>query len=275
MSWPTDVMSPPADHKHIAEPRGPLWVQRSRTVTRIVLDRPDKRNALSHDLLDALLAALDACAADQEARVVVLAAEGPAFCAGHDLREIAASTPAEIESLFALCARVMLRLQEIPQPVIASVHGIATAAGCQLVAACDLAIAAEEATFATPGVNIGLFCSTPAVPVVRSIGRKRAMEMLLTGDGIDARTALEWGLVNRVAAARDLDAAVDALAEKIASVSADTVALGKRAFYRQIGHDEREAYEIASAVMCENAASPDAREGIAAFLAKRRATWRR
>jgi enoyl-CoA hydratase/carnithine racemase len=157
--------------------------------------------------------------------------------------------------------------------VIARVHGIATAAGCQLVAACDLAIAADVATFATPGVNIGLFCSTPAVPVVRSIGRKRSMEMLLTGEAIDAATACAWGLVNRVVPLDALDATVDALAAKIASTSADTLARGKRAFYEQIGRGDRDAYALASAVMCANAATPDAREGIAAFLAKRRAIW--
>lgn len=256
-------------------PQAPLRLLRHEGVARIVLARPDRRNALSYDLLEALLAALDDCAASRDVRVVILAAEGPAFCSGHDLRELRVSPPDRVEALFDLCARVMLRLQEIPQPVIARVHGIATAAGCQLVAACDLAVAAEGATFATPGVNIGLFCSTPAVPVVRSIGRKRAMEMLLTGDGIDARTAREWGLVNRVVSADELDVAVDALAVKIASVSADTVALGKRAFYQQICEPEREAYALASAVMCENAARPDAREGIAAFIEKRRATWRR
>ena len=242
-------------------------------VARITLNRPRERNALSRPLLAALAEALDACASRRDVRVVVLAAEGPAFSAGHDLREIAGASAEGIEELFACCARVMMRIQEIPQPVIARVHAVATAAGCQLVAACDLAVAAETATFATPGINIGFFCSTPAVPVVRSVGRKRAMEMLLTAAPIDARTACDWGLVNRVVPSSDLDGAVAALCEKVAASSADTIALGKRAFYRQIGHDEREAYEIASAVMCENALTPDAREGIAAFLEKRRPIW--
>lgn len=239
----------------------------------VTLNRPRERNALSRALLGELGDALDRCAGRSDVRVVVLAGNGPAFSAGHDLREIASASADALDELFASCARVMLRLQEIPQPVIARVHGIATAAGCQLVAACDLAIAAETATFATPGINIGFFCSTPAVPVVRSVGRKRAMEMLLTGQPIDAQTACEWGLVNRSVPEADLDAAVQVLIDKIAASSADTIALGKRAFYRQIGHDEREAYEIASAVMCENAVTPDAREGIAAFLEKRRPSW--
>lgn len=242
-------------------------------VARVTLNRPRERNALSHALLRELSAALDVCAARRDVRAVILSGNGPAFSAGHDLREIAAASSDALEQLFASCSRVMLRLQEIPQPVIARVHGVATAAGCQLVAACDLAVAADTASFATPGINIGFFCSTPAVPVVRSVGRKRAMEMLLTGAPIDARTACEWGLVNRVVPQADLDVAIAALADKIAASSADTIALGKRAFYRQIGHDEREAYEIASAVMCENALAPDAREGIAAFLEKRRPVW--
>ena len=244
-------------------------------VAHLTLNRPGQRNALSHELLLALLAALDACGNDPTIRVVVLRGAGPAFSAGHDLREVQASTPGEIEALFALCSRVMLRLQEIPQPVIARVHGIATAAGCQLVAACDLAVAADAATFATPGVNIGLFCSTPAVPVVRTIGRKRALELLFTGEPIDAATALAWGLVNRVVTASALDAEIDQLAGKIARASAATIALGKRAFYRQIGMLDRDAYELASAVMSENATSADAREGVAAFLEKRRAVWQR
>lgn len=256
------------------EPRS-LRLTVEGSIARMTLARPDRRNALSHDLLAELLAALDETAQNREARVVILAGDGPAFSSGHDLREIQAAAPDRIESLFDLCARVMLRLQEIPQPVIARVHGIATAAGCQLVAACDLAVAADVATFATPGVNIGLFCSTPAVPVVRSIGRKRSMEMLLTGDAIDAATACAWGLVNRVVPLAELDATVNALAAKIASTSADTLALGKRAFYSQLGRDEHDAYALASAAMCENAATADAREGIAAFLAKRHATWRR
>jgi enoyl-CoA hydratase/carnithine racemase len=251
-----------------------LLVHREPPVLRLTLNRPKQRNALSHGLLRASLEALDAASSDPDVRVVVLAGSGSAFSAGHDLREVQSSSAAELEELFALCSRLMLRLQEIPQPVIARVHGIATAAGCQLVSACDLAVAADVATFATPGVNIGLFCSTPAVPVVRSVGRKRALEMLLTGEPIDARTALEWGLVNRVVALADVDAEIARLVSKIADTSAPTIALGKRAFYQQIGLLDRDAYELASAAMCANAASDDAREGIDAFINKRRATWR-
>lgn len=244
-------------------------------IARITLNRPRERNALSRALLGQLAAALESCAARADLRAVVLGGNGPAFSAGHDLREIQAAGPEVLEDLFASCARVMLKLQEIPQPVIARVHGVATAAGCQLVAACDLAVAAETATFATPGINIGFFCSTPAVPVVRSVGRKRAMEMLLTGSAIDAATASAWGLVNRVVPEADLDGEIEALLQTILASSGATIALGKRAFYRQLGHDERAAYEIASAVMCENAVIPDAREGIAAFIEKRRPVWPR
>ncbi len=242
-------------------------------VARVTLNRPRERNALSRALLDQLHAALETCAADPQLRVIILGGNGPAFSAGHDLREIRSAAPEFVDDLFASCARVMLELQEIPQPVIARVHGVATAAGCQLVAACDLAVASEAASFATPGINIGFFCSTPAVPIVRSVGRKRAMEMLLTGTPIDAHTASAWGLVNRVVPAGELDAAIQLLVDTIVASSASTIALGKRAFYRQLGRDEREAYGIASAAMCENAATTDAREGIAAFLEKRRPVW--
>jgi len=269
----SDGMSILADNDPGAH--GPVRTVIEGAAARIVLSRPERRNALSHEMLEGVIAALDAMHADRSIRVVVLAADGPAFSSGHDLREVQSAPAERIEALFALCARMMLRMREIPQPVIARVHGVATAAGCQMVAACDLAIAAEGATFATPGVNIGLFCSTPAVPIVRSIGRKRAMEMLLTGDAIDARTALDWGLVNRVVPLDALDEAVDALAARIASVSADTVALGKRAFYAQLERDEHDAYAIASQAMCENMSLPDASEGIAAFLEKRPASWRR
>lgn len=264
-------MSGITDGSTTLEPLVTLTIEAA--VARVTLNRPRERNALSHALLDELGAALESCAARRDVRAVILGGNGPVFSSGHDLREIAAASPDALEQLFSSCARVMLRLQEIPQPVIARVHGMATAAGCQLVAACDLAVAADTASFATPGINIGFFCSTPAVPVVRSVGRKRAMEMLLTGAPIDAHTACEWGLVNRVVAEVDLDAAIATLTDKIVASSADTIALGKRAFYRQIGNDERGAYEIASAVMCENAVAPDAREGITAFLEKRRPVW--
>ncbi|HEY8516368.1 MAG TPA: enoyl-CoA hydratase [Candidatus Binatia bacterium] len=263
-----DALAPQRDE-------GPVVVHEPGPIARLILNRPRRRNALSHELLEALLAALDRCASDPQTRVVVLAGNGPAFSAGHDLQELQAATSAEIERLFALCSRVMLRLHEIPQPVIARVHGIATAAGCQLVAACDLAIAADVATFATPGVSIGLFCSTPAVPVVRAVGRKRALEMLFTGAPIDAQTALDWGLVNRVVPLQELDAEIARFAARIVAASPETIALGKRAFYRQLALPEDDAYALAGAAMCENAALEDAREGIRAFLEKRRPVWGR
>ncbi|MEW6272465.1 MAG: enoyl-CoA hydratase [Thermodesulfobacteriota bacterium] len=253
----------------------PVLLHEPGSITRLTLNRPRRRNALSHDLLEQLLGALDRCAAERETRVIVLAGNGPAFSAGHDLQEIRSAAPEAVERLFALCSRVMLRLQQVPQPVIARVHGVATAAGCQLVAACDLAVAADGATFATPGVTIGLFCSTPAVPVVRAVGRKRALEMLLTGAPVDAATALAWGLVNRVVPGERLDDEVGRLADAIVAASADTIALGKRAFYRQLALPECDAYGVATEAMCANAGSDDAREGIDAFLEKRRPVWRK
>lgn len=241
-------------------------------VARLTLNRPEKRNALSLELLEELLAALEEIAAS-DARVVVLAGAGPAFSAGHDLGEMTGRDEAFYERLFDLCSVVMQRLHTLPQPVIAKVHGIATAAGCQLVASCDLAIAAEEARFATPGVKIGLFCSTPMVPLSRAVGRKRALQMLLTGELIDARTALAWGLVNDVVAAADLDAAVDALAAKISAASPLTVGIGKAAFWQQVELDEAGAYDYARAVMTRNALANDAQEGMCAFLEKRPAAW--
>lgn len=262
-----------AGQAHIA-PEGPLvlW-ESSGPLVRLTLNRPRQRNALSGALLAELRRVLEEVGGSA-ARVVVLGGAGPAFCSGHDLRELRDATPAATEEIFAACEQVMLAIHALPQPVIARVHGVATAAGCQLVAACDLAVAAEEATFATPGVGIGLFCSTPAVPIVRAIGRKRSLEMLLTGEPIDAATALEWGLVNRVVPAAALDAEIERLASKIAATSATTVALGKQAFYRQIDLAETDAYDVASRAMCDNAATEDAREGIAAFLEKRRPVWR-
>jgi enoyl-CoA hydratase/carnithine racemase len=244
-------------------------------VTRLVLNRAERRNALSHSVMLELLDALDAVAADQETRVLVIEGRGPAFSAGHDLAEMTEPHDADFyEQLFAVCVDLMTRLHELPQPVIAKVHGVATAAGCQLVAACDLAVASTEARFATPGVNIGLFCSTPMVPVARTIGRKRALEMLFTGEMIDASTALEWGLVNRVVAPDRLDAEVTALAERIAGASAYVLALGKRAFYAQDQLPETAAYGIAGPVMVENAQADDAQEGMRAFLEKRAPQWR-
>jgi len=247
----------------------------ARGVITLTLDRPQSFNALSEGMLAALQAELDAVAADETARAVVIAATGKAFCAGHDLKEMRA-TPSlpYYEALFAQCARMMLTIQRLPVPVIARVQGIATAAGCQLVAACDLAVASDTARFATPGVNIGLFCSTPMVPISRSIGRKRVLEMLLTGDMIDAATALDWGLVNRVVPPEQLDAATTALAERIVRASPYVVALGKRAFYAQEAMDETEAYALTCGVMVENAQAADAAEGMHAFLEKRAPSWR-
>jgi len=243
-------------------------------VTRLVLDRPERRNALSLALMREMLGALDRVGDDAATRVVVIQGNGPAFSAGHDLAEIEGErSETAYAELFATCAALMTRLHTIPQPVIARVHGVATAAGCQLVAACDLAIAADDARFATPGVNIGLFCSTPMVPISRTIPRKHMLEMLLTGDMIDAATAAQWGLVNRVVPIGELDAAVDELAARIAQASAAVLAMGKRAFYEQEGADERAAYGLACAVMVENALTDDAHEGIRAFLEKRKPDW--
>jgi enoyl-CoA hydratase/carnithine racemase len=247
-----------------------LIVKPEGTVTRITLNRPEKRNALSLALMQELIAALRAV----DSRIVVLEGAGPCFSAGHDLAEMVPRRPLSFyQELFAVCTELMETVQGIPQPVIAKVHGIATAAGCQLVAACDLAVAEEGARFATPGVNIGLFCSTPMVEVSRALGRKRAMEMLLTGTPIDAATAAEWGLVNRVVSAESLDEAVAELAERIASASPLVVGLGKEAFYHQIDVDKRQAYDLTKAVMSMNAMTGDAQEGICAFLEKRPPTW--
>jgi enoyl-CoA hydratase/carnithine racemase len=241
-----------------------------RTIT---LNRPERRNALSLGVMLELHELLDATAADPSVRVVVIAAVGPAFSAGHDLSEMDGGTSESYEELFRVCSELMLAIHRLPQPVIASVRGIATAAGCQLVAACDLAIAAEGARFATPGVRIGLFCSTPMVELSRVVGRKRAMEMLLTGEPIDAATAADWGLVNKVVTPEALDETVSALAERLARFSAHTISIGKRAFYEQLDHGLSEAYTVTRDVMARNAASPAAQEGITAFLAKREPVW--
>ncbi len=243
-------------------------------VARITLNRPEKRNALSLELMSELIALLRAVASEPSTRVVVIEGAGPAFSAGHDLSEMIGREPSFYRELFEACTVLMETIHEIPQPVIAKVHGIATAAGCQLVAACDLALAAEGTRFATPGVKIGLFCSTPMVPVSRAVGRKRAMELLLTGEPIDARTALDWGLINRVVTADRLEAELGELVAAIARSSADTVATGKRAFYAQIDQAEPAAYEHCKVVMAENAAAADAQEGIGAFLEKRSPNWR-
>jgi len=251
-----------------------LLEAREHGVLRLTMNRPQARNALSVALMDALIEALGRAAKDAEARVVVITGAGPAFCAGHDLREIRADRRRETyERLFAQCSELMLAIVRLPKPVIAEVHGVATAAGCQLVATCDLAVAAEDARFATPGVNIGLFCSTPMVALSRAVGRKAAMEMLLTGELISAARAREIGLVNRVVPSDGLRAAVDALAGEIAGKSALTVAIGKEAFYRQAELDLADAYRFASEVMTTNMLAADAGEGIDAFLAKRPPVW--
>ncbi len=243
-------------------------------VLRLTLNRPQARNALSVGLMEALVDALGRAGKDRGARVVVIAGAGPAFCAGHDLREIRADPRRQTyERIFALCSELMLTITRLPKPVIAEVHGVATAAGCQLVATCDLAVAAEEAGFATPGVNIGLFCSTPMVALSRAVGRKAAMEMLLTGELVDAPRAREIGLVNRVVPGAGLRAAVDGLAREIAGKSALTVAIGKEAFYRQGELDLAAAYRYAAEVMTANMLASDAKEGIDAFLAKRAPVW--
>ncbi len=237
----------------------------------LTLCRPERRNALSKEMMRAMLNGLSELGG---AKVIVIAAEGPAFSAGHDLREMTASTDeASYRELFDLCTDLMEALQAIPQPVIAQVQGVATAAGCQLVAACDLAVASERATFATPGVRIGLFCSTPMVALSRAIGRKRALEMLLTGRAIDAATAAEWGLVNRVVPHDALERETRMLALEIASASATTVGIGKRAFYEQIELTQGEAYVRTKRVMCSNALEVDAQEGMRAFVEKRRPVW--
>jgi enoyl-CoA hydratase/carnithine racemase len=240
-------------------------------VATVTLARPDRRNALSLDMLQKLIKAFEAV--PPEAAVVVLAAEGKAFSAGHDMSEMIDRPGSYYDELFGTCVRMMETIHELPQPVIAKVQGVATAAGCQLVASCDLAVASEEAWFATPGVSIGLFCSTPMVPVSRAVGHKRAMHMLLTGDAISADTAVEWGLINQAVPDDQLDAAVNELAQKILRFSAGTIATGKRAYWSQADHPESTAYEITAPVMASNAAADDAQEGMSAFLEKRKPMW--
>ena len=258
----------------IAEDASILLETREHGVLRLTMNRPQARNALSVALMGALIDALGRAAEDREARVVVIAGAGPAFCAGHDLREIRQDRRREsYEQLFGQCSQLMMAIVHLPKPVIAEVHGVATAAGCQMVASCDLAVAAEDARFATPGVNIGLFCSTPMVALSRAVGRKPAMEMLLTGELISAARACEIGLVNRVVPSGELRASVDALARGIAGKSAFTVAIGKEAFYRQAELDLAAAYRYAAEVMTTNMLAADAGEGIDAFLAKRPPVW--
>jgi len=245
-------------------------------ISTLTLNRPERFNPLSREMIAAIQAELNAIAENPSVRVVILAAEGKGFCAGHDLKEMRAHAGDKSwqRQLFDECSRMMVAFTQMPQPVIARVHGIATAAGCQLVSMCDLAVAADTATFAMPGINIGVFCSTPAVGVVRNVSRKRAMEMLLTGEPIDAKTALAWGLVNRVVPATQLDAEIRRFTEIVLSRSPAAVRLGKQAFYRQIDRPLEAAYDVASEVMACNLLLEDAAEGMDAFLQKRPASWR-
>ena len=239
----------------------------------ITLNRPQRRNALSLELMLELLECLDQLGRNRETRAVILAAAGKVFCSGHDLSEMTGRDVGEYRRIFDVCSELMMKLQAIPQPVIAEVQGIATAAGCQLVAACDLAVAAEEAAFATPGVKIGLFCTTPMVALTRAIGRKHALQMLLTGEMVDARTAAAWGLINQVVPCAELSAATRLMAAKVAEASPLVVAIGKQAFYTQIDLDQPKAYAYAKEVMSMNAGAVDAQEGISAFLGKRSPCW--
>ena len=250
-----------------------LLVAREGAISVVTLNRPERRNALSLALMQELIACLDEIGRERETRAVILAAAGKVFCSGHDLSEMHGRDINEYRRIFDVCSELMMKLQAIPQPVIAEVQGVATAAGCQLVATCDLAVAAEEATFATPGVKIGLFCTTPMVALTRAIGRKRAIQMLLTGEPVDARTAADWGLINLSVTPANLHAASRRMAAKVAEASALVVAIGKQAFYTQIDLDQPKAYAYAKEVMSMNALAADAQEGITAFLGKRVPCW--
>jgi enoyl-CoA hydratase/carnithine racemase len=254
-----------ADYQH-------LLVSRTGDVVRITMNRAARRNSLSADHLSELLAAFRA-AGDSDATGIVLAAEGPVFSAGHDFADVAARDLDGVRDLLLLCTELMRTIESVPQVVIARVHGLATAAGCQLVATCDLAVAADVAGFALPGGKGGWFCHTPAVPVARAIGRKRLMELALTGDAIDARTAEQWGLVNRVVPLDELDAAVDDLLARATRGSRSAKAQGKRTIYAQLDRPEADAYEMAVEVMAQASQTPSAKEGMAAFLEKRTPVW--
>ncbi|WP_153768775.1 enoyl-CoA hydratase [Labrenzia sp. CE80] len=248
-------------------------------VYRIVMQRPEKMNALSREMMSALSAELTKAAEDPDVRVVVLGAEGKVFCAGHDLKELTAARAeadggkATYEAIMRQCSDLMQQIVRLPKPVIAVVTGVATAAGCQLVASCDLAMAVDTATFCTPGVNIGLFCSTPMVALSRNVAPKQAMEMLLTGESIDASTAKDFGLINRIVPRDYLDQVVQKYAEAIASKSAHTLKIGKEAFYRQLEMPLSDAYDFAAQTMVDNMMANDAQEGINAFLQKRKPEW--
>ena len=251
-----------------------IAIHRDAPIATLTLNRPDRRNALSIEMMQELTATLEATSADSEINAIILAAEGPAFSAGHDLREMTCGGGVgHYRRVFDVCTQLMNTVQKVRQPVIAQVDGIATAAGCQLVATCDLAIASKESKFATPGIKIGLFCSTPMVAVSRAIGRKRAMEMLLTGKPISAETAADWGLINRAVPNAEVASAARRLALEIAKGSSFTLGLGKQAFYAQIDLDQDKAYSYAKEVMSMNAMADDAQEGMTAFLEKREPVW--
>ncbi|HQR19455.1 MAG TPA: enoyl-CoA hydratase [Burkholderiaceae bacterium] len=246
----------------------------ARGVITLTLNRPQQFNALSEEMMAALQAELDAVARDEQARVVIIAGRGKAFCPGHDLKQMKASPSADYyRALFAQCSKLMLSVQRLPVPVIARVHGIATAAGCQLVAMCDLAIAAADARFAVSGINVGLFCSTPGVALSRNVGRKEAFEMLVTGDFIDAATAQARGLVNRVVPPAELDAEVARLIASIIAKPRVAVAMGKELFYRQLETGIEAAYQMAGQTMACNMMDAAAQEGVQAFMEKRKPNW--
>ncbi len=262
-----------AEQTETAEPI--LLREDRKGIVFLTLNRPRQFNALSEELLASFQEELDLISVEESLRLVILGGRGKAFCAGHDLKQMRLQRREKYyQQLFQQCSRMMMTLNRMPQPVIARVQGIATAAGCQLVAACDLAVASEDARFATSGINVGLFCSTPAVPVSRNLGRKRAMELLLTGEFIDAHTAHQWGLINRVARESELDEEVGKLAETIVAKSAVAVATGKRMFYRQLEQPQEAAYRYAAEVMACNMMDGDAAEGIDAFMQKRRPVWK-
>lgn len=250
-----------------------LGFETEGSVAVVTLNRPARRNALSLALMRELLECLTRIGRERQHRAVILAAAGKVFSSGHDLSELVGRDVNAYREIFDVCAELMTKLQSIPQPVIAEVQGVATAAGCQLVATCDLAVAAEEVWFATPGVKTGLFCTTPMVALSRAIGRKRALQMLLTGDPVDAKTAAEWGLINGVVPAAALHAETRKIATRIAEASPFTLAVGKQAFYSQIDLDQPKAYAYAKEIMSLNALAMDAQEGISAFLEKRAACW--
>ena len=253
--------------------KDPVLYQQTGGIAVLTLNNPEKRHALSSPVLSSLKQRLEDVRDDASVRVIVLRSEGPVFSSGHDLRELVNGDQDSYTEVFALCTEVMEAIRLLPKPVIAQVQGLATAAGCQLVATCDLAVASETAAFATPGVQIGLFCTTPGVAVSRAVQTKKAMEMLLTGTPISAQDALEHGLVNRVVPAGELEDQVMALAQQICDASSQTLAIGKQAFYRQIELDRPAAYDMAQKVMVDNLLKEDAKEGITAFLEKRDPEW--